>query len=67
MRIIDNINGSHTNELLFLVSSADEMVLVSPFLMIDFDEFIFIIAQLGVTMGARKRNSENFASKAASR
>lgn len=48
MRIIDNINTTHNLCIQSMLSSADHMILVSPFLTEDFDEFIYDIAELGV-------------------
>ena len=48
MKIIDNINTTHNLSILSMLSTADHMILVSPFLTEDFDEFIHDIAKLGV-------------------
>jgi len=49
MRILNNINSSHFNELKSLVKEADELHIISPFLMESFDVFFDeIIAQSGV-------------------
>ena len=48
MRIIDNITISHNQSILSMLTSADQMILVSPFLTEDFYEFIHDVAELGV-------------------
>lgn len=39
MRILNNINSSHFNELKELINDADELYIISPFLMESFDVF----------------------------
>jgi len=39
MRIINNLNGTHREEILAFMKDADEFILVSPFLMESFDTF----------------------------
>lgn len=48
MRIIDNINSNHNNSIQSMPSYAEQMILVSPFLTEDFEEFINNVAELGV-------------------
>lgn len=48
MRIIDNINTNHHNSIQSMLSYANHMILVSPFLTEDFEEFINNVAELGV-------------------
>ena len=48
MKIIDNINSNHNHCIQKMLNSADQMILVSPFLYEDFDEFILDIANIGV-------------------
>ncbi|WFD09787.1 phospholipase D family protein [Tepidibacter hydrothermalis] len=40
MRIINNLNGNHKDEILSLIEDADEFILVSPFLMESFEQFL---------------------------
>lgn len=48
MRIIDNINSNHNRCIQSMLSYADQMILVSPFLTEDFQEFINNVAELGL-------------------
>lgn len=48
MKIINNISTNHNIAIQNMLNSADSLVLVSPFLTEDFDEFIHDIATLGV-------------------
>ena len=48
MRIIDNINSNHNQSIQSMLSTADQMILVSPFLTEDFDEFVHDVSELGV-------------------
>jgi len=48
MRIIDNINSNHHNSIQSMLSDANQMILVSPFLTEDFEEFINNVAKLGL-------------------
>ena len=44
MKIINNLNGTHKDEILDLIKDSDEFILVSPFLMNTFDNFLSEIA-----------------------
>lgn len=48
MRIIDNITTNHNRSILSMLISADQMILVSPFLTEEFDEFVHEVADIGV-------------------
>ncbi len=48
MKIIDNINTNHNKSILKMISNADKIILASPFLTEEFEEFINDIAKLGV-------------------
>lgn len=48
MKIIDNISTNHNIAIQNMLSSADSLILVSPFLTEDFDEFIHDVATLGI-------------------
>lgn len=48
MRIIDNIKTNHNQSIQSMLTTADQMILVSPFLTEDFDEFVHDVAELGV-------------------
>lgn len=48
MKIIDNISTNHNIAIQTMLISSDSLVLVSPFLTEDFDEFIHDIATLGI-------------------
>ena len=48
MRIIDNIKNNHNQSIQSLLTTADQMILASPFLTEDFDEFVHDAAELGV-------------------
>jgi hypothetical protein len=48
MRIIDNIKTNHNQSIQSMLTTADQIILVSPFLTEDFDEFIHDVAELGV-------------------
>lgn len=48
MKIIDNISTNHNISIHNMLSSADQLLLVSPFLTEDFEEFIHDIATSGI-------------------
>ncbi len=48
MRVINNINGNHNNSIKNILTFANEMILVSPFLMENFEEFIYDISEIGI-------------------
>lgn len=48
MRIIDNIKTNHNQSIQSMLDTADQMILASPFLTEDFDEFVHDVAKLGV-------------------
>lgn len=48
MKIIDNISSNHNISIQNILTSADHLLLVSPFLTEDFDEFIHDIAVLDI-------------------
>ncbi|MCB8818140.1 restriction endonuclease PLD domain-containing protein [Desulfosporosinus shakirovi] len=48
MRIIDNIKNNHNQSIQSILITADQMILASPFLIEEFDEFVHDVAELGV-------------------
>ncbi len=48
MKIVNNINGNHNHSIKKMLNSADQMILVSPFLIEDFDEFIHDVVEEGI-------------------
>lgn len=48
MKIVDNISTNHNISIQTMLSSSDSLVLVSPFLTEDFEEFIHDIANFGI-------------------
>ncbi|AFM43391.1 phosphatidylserine/phosphatidylglycerophosphate/cardiolipin synthase [Desulfosporosinus acidiphilus SJ4] len=48
MRIIDNIRNNHNQSIQSMLITADQMILASPFLIEEFDEFVHDVAELGV-------------------
>ncbi|WP_027629936.1 restriction endonuclease PLD domain-containing protein [Ruminiclostridium cellobioparum] len=48
MKIIDNIKTDHNQSIQSMLITADKMILASPFLTEDFDEFVHDVAELGV-------------------
>jgi phosphatidylserine/phosphatidylglycerophosphate/cardiolipin synthase-like enzyme len=51
MRILNNIDSSHFDELKYLIKDADELFIISPFLMESFDDFFDRII---VTSGVKR-------------
>lgn len=48
MKIVDNLNSNHNVSIKSLITVGDHLILVSPFLTTDFDEFIHDTAELGI-------------------